>query len=156
MAKHTVTASALIPAPPQNVYQLIADYRNGHPRILPKPYFIALHVEKGGYGEGTIINYQMKVMGACALLPCCHHRAHAGPRAGRNGLKHRRGHDLYGGSALRQLAKLCHDHHNNRGAGRHFRENSGMADRPATPPHLCERIGTIGRSRPRRNRMIGT
>ena len=63
MAKHTVTASALIPAPPQNVYQLIADYRNGHPRILPKPYFIALHVEKGGYGEGTIINYQMKVMG---------------------------------------------------------------------------------------------
>lgn len=63
MAKHTVTASALIPAPPQNVYQLIADYRNGHPRILPKPYFIALHVEKGGYGEGTIINYQMRVMG---------------------------------------------------------------------------------------------
>ena len=63
MAKHSVTASALIPAPPQNVYQLIADYRNGHPRILPKPYFIALHVEKGGYGEGTIINYQMKVMG---------------------------------------------------------------------------------------------
>ena len=63
MAKHTVTASALIPAPPQNVYQLIADYRNGHPRILPKPYFLALHVEKGGYGEGTIINYQMKVMG---------------------------------------------------------------------------------------------
>ena len=63
MAKHTVTASALIPAPPQNVYQLIADYRNGHPRILPKTYFIALHVEKGGYGEGTIINYQMRVMG---------------------------------------------------------------------------------------------
>jgi uncharacterized protein YndB with AHSA1/START domain len=63
MAKHSVTASALIPAPPQNVYQLIADYRNGHPRILPKPYFIALHVEKGGYGEGTIINYQMRVMG---------------------------------------------------------------------------------------------
>ena len=63
MAKHSVTASALIPAPSQNVYQLIADYRNGHPRILPKPYFIALHVEKGGYGEGTIINYQMKVMG---------------------------------------------------------------------------------------------
>jgi hypothetical protein len=63
MAKHSVTASALIPAPSQNVYQLIADYRNGHPRILPKPYFIALHVEKGGYGEGTIINYQMRVMG---------------------------------------------------------------------------------------------
>jgi hypothetical protein len=63
MAKHSVTASALIPAHPQEVYQLIADYRNGHPRILPKPYFISLNVEKGGYGEGTIINYQMRVMG---------------------------------------------------------------------------------------------
>jgi hypothetical protein len=58
-----MNASALIPAPPQMVYRLIGDYRNGHPRILPKPYFISLNVEKGGYGEGTIINYQMKIMG---------------------------------------------------------------------------------------------
>jgi hypothetical protein len=63
MAKQNFSASALIPAPAQTIYRLIADYRNGHPRILPKPYFISLDVEKGGYGEGTVINFQMKIMG---------------------------------------------------------------------------------------------
>ena len=63
MAQQTFTASALIPASTKIVYQLIADYRNGHPRILPKPYFVDLDVEEGGYGEGTVINFQMKVMG---------------------------------------------------------------------------------------------
>lgn len=63
MAKHSVSASALISAPAQRVYDLIADYHNGHPRILPKPYFISLEVEQGGYGAGTVINFQMKLMG---------------------------------------------------------------------------------------------
>ena len=48
MAKHTISASKLISAPVRSVYDLIADYRNGHPRILPKPYFVSLHVEEGG------------------------------------------------------------------------------------------------------------
>jgi hypothetical protein len=63
MAKHSVSASALISAPAPKVYDLIADYRNGHPRILPKPYFVSLEVEQGGYGTGTVINFQMKLMG---------------------------------------------------------------------------------------------
>jgi|SRR5215208_4043738 len=63
MAKHSFSASALIPAPAQKVYNLIADYRDGHPRILPKPYFIWLGVEQGGYGAGTVINFQMKLAG---------------------------------------------------------------------------------------------
>jgi len=63
MAKHSVSASALISAPAQKIYDLIADYRNGHPRILPKPYFVSLEVEQGGYGAGTLINFQMKLMG---------------------------------------------------------------------------------------------
>lgn len=63
MAKHSIAASALISAPARNVYDLIADYRNGHPRILPRPYFLSLHVEQGGYGAGTIIHFQMKLMG---------------------------------------------------------------------------------------------
>ena len=63
MAKHNVSASGYISAPAQRVYDLIADYRSGHPRILPKPYFVSLEVEKGGYGAGTIINFQMKLMG---------------------------------------------------------------------------------------------
>jgi len=63
MAKHNVSASALISAPAQRVYELIADYRSGHPRILPKPYFVSLEVEQGGYGAGTVINFRMKLMG---------------------------------------------------------------------------------------------
>jgi hypothetical protein len=63
MEKHNLSASKVIPAPAHIVYNLIADYRNGHPRILPKPYFVSLEVEQGGYGAGTIINYQMQLMG---------------------------------------------------------------------------------------------
>ncbi len=63
MTQQSFSASALIPAPAQTVYRVIADYRNLHPRILPKPTFGSLDVEQGGYGEGTVINFQMKVMG---------------------------------------------------------------------------------------------
>jgi hypothetical protein len=63
MANHDISVSALISAPVRQVYDLIADYRNGHPRILPKPYFISLNVEQGGYGTGTVINFQMQLMG---------------------------------------------------------------------------------------------
>ena len=62
MAKHSLSAAKLISSPAQIVYDLIADYRDGHPRILPRPYFISLEVEQGGYGAGTVINFQMKLM----------------------------------------------------------------------------------------------
>ena len=63
MPQHCISASALIPGPADRVYGIIADYKEGHPRILPKPYFVSLKVEKGGIGEGTIISCQMKLMG---------------------------------------------------------------------------------------------
>jgi hypothetical protein len=63
MAKHSISASAPISAPAHKIYEILADYRNGHPRILPKPYFISLNVEEGGYGAGTVINFQMQLMG---------------------------------------------------------------------------------------------
>jgi hypothetical protein len=63
MTKHSLSASKLIYSPAHTVYDLIADYRSGHPRILPKPYFVSLEVEQGGYGAGTVINFQMKLMG---------------------------------------------------------------------------------------------
>ena len=56
-------SSALIRAPSHVVYQLIADYRNGHPRILPTRYFPRLEVEQGGVGAGTIIRFQMRAFG---------------------------------------------------------------------------------------------
>jgi len=60
--RHTISASAIIPARRDRVYSLIANYREGHPRILPKQ-FSSLVVEEGGIGAGTIIRFQMSVFG---------------------------------------------------------------------------------------------
>jgi hypothetical protein len=53
----------MIKAPAEQVYKIIADYRNTHLHILPKAYFLSLDVEKGGYGTGTIINFSMRILG---------------------------------------------------------------------------------------------
>ena len=63
MAKHSISASALIAAPPEQVYAIIAEYRDGHPHILPKPHFVDLVVEQGGVGAGTVIRFQMRLIG---------------------------------------------------------------------------------------------
>src|SRR5262249_15762444 len=60
---YKASSSAIIPGSARAVYDIVADYRNGHPYILPKPYFLGLQVEQGGYGAGTIINFQMRVGG---------------------------------------------------------------------------------------------
>ena len=64
----TVNASAPVDAPAEVVYGIIADYRNGHPHILPKQYFEWLEVEQGGRGEGTVIRFQMRVLGQTRVL----------------------------------------------------------------------------------------
>ena len=61
--EYKVTESSVIEAPSELVYRTLADYREGHPSILPKPYFLSLEVERGGFGEGTIINFQTRVLG---------------------------------------------------------------------------------------------
>ena len=63
MAENEIKASKIIQAAPEKVYAIIADYHNGHARILPKPYFVSLEVEEGGYGAGTVIRFQMKLLG---------------------------------------------------------------------------------------------
>jgi hypothetical protein len=60
--RYVVSASAIIPARGERVYSLIANYRDGHPRILPKQ-FSNLIVEQGGVGAGTVIRFQMSVFG---------------------------------------------------------------------------------------------
>ena len=60
----TVSASARVQAPARRVYELIADYRDGHTRIVPPKYFKSLHVEQGGFGAGTIIRVTMHILGA--------------------------------------------------------------------------------------------
>jgi uncharacterized protein YndB with AHSA1/START domain len=56
----TVHASAerAIAAPPQRVYELIADYREARPRLLPDSY-VDYTVESGGSGEGTVVTYTL-------------------------------------------------------------------------------------------------
>ena len=63
METQTISASAVIPAPPDRLYEIVADYKNGHPRILPKPYFLSLDVDEGGVGAGTVVSFQMRTLG---------------------------------------------------------------------------------------------
>lgn len=56
--------SRFIPVDHRIVYNLIADYREGHPRILPPKYFGWLEVVEGGVGAGTRIRFSMKSFGA--------------------------------------------------------------------------------------------
>lgn len=63
MKPQTATASKVIRASSDEIYRIIADYRNGHPHILPPKYFLSLHAEEGGFGEGTIVRFQMRLLG---------------------------------------------------------------------------------------------
>ena len=54
MAQITISASAVVHAPPAIVYGVLADYHEGHPGILPRPPFGELVVESGGTGAGTV------------------------------------------------------------------------------------------------------
>lgn len=57
------TATKIINAPAKDIYRIIADYHTMHYFILPKQYFLSLDVEEGGFGHGTIINFEMRIMG---------------------------------------------------------------------------------------------
>lgn len=63
MSQLKISASAIIDAHADNIYSIIADYRHGHPQIIPPEYMYDLQVEKGGYGAGTTIRFKMKVLG---------------------------------------------------------------------------------------------
>jgi hypothetical protein len=63
MPKIVATESAEIPAAPAVIYRILADYRTGHPNILPPKQFFDLQVESGGYGAGTIFRFKMRLAG---------------------------------------------------------------------------------------------
>ncbi len=63
MSKVHIEESRVINAPPHQVYALLADYRVGHPSILPKPYFDDYQLEQGGEGVGTVVRVTLRVMG---------------------------------------------------------------------------------------------
>ena len=64
MCSFTVSATGRVRAPARRVYDLIADYRFGHKRIIPPQYFTGLDVEQGGVGAGTVIRVRMRMLGA--------------------------------------------------------------------------------------------
>ena len=59
---HTISVKRRIAAPPERLYALIADYHVGHPSILPRQ-FSNLVVEKGGVGAGTVISFDLRLLG---------------------------------------------------------------------------------------------
>lgn len=63
MPRIDASASATIPAPASLLYDIIADYKVGHPSILPPKYFGRLEVLAGGRGTGTRIRFEMKAFG---------------------------------------------------------------------------------------------
>jgi len=62
---HTVRVSITesVEAPSDVVYGVLADYRRGHPHILPERHFSDFTVEEGGTGAGTIIRYKLRTAG---------------------------------------------------------------------------------------------
>jgi len=71
MSTFHVEESLVIEARAEALYAVVADYRVGHPAILPRPFFQELTVEQGGVGAGTVVRGTVKVMGK--LYPL-HHR----------------------------------------------------------------------------------
>lgn len=59
----TIAERGPIPAPASQVYAILSDYRNGHPRILPARYFSDFKVEQGGRGAGTVMSFVMHAFG---------------------------------------------------------------------------------------------
>jgi len=60
--RHVVSASALVPARRERVYSLLANYRDGHPRIVPRQ-ITDIIVEQGGVEAGTIVRFELSVFG---------------------------------------------------------------------------------------------
>lgn len=56
-------ASATIRARPAVVWDILTDYRKGHPNILPPDAFSDFKVEVGGKGAGTVIAYTFHAAG---------------------------------------------------------------------------------------------
>jgi uncharacterized protein YndB with AHSA1/START domain len=62
MALISVSAERVIDAPPETVYDYVADMRQHHANFLP-PAFSAFEVESGGVGAGTITRFRVSAGG---------------------------------------------------------------------------------------------
>ena len=55
--------SAEFDVPAAVLYEIIADYDEGHAAIVPPQYFAPLVVKEGGQGAGTVVEVTAKVLG---------------------------------------------------------------------------------------------
>jgi hypothetical protein len=60
MSEIRVEVEREVAAAPETVLDVLRDYRAGRPRILPAN-FTQYRVESGGYGDGTVVTYRLKV-----------------------------------------------------------------------------------------------
>lgn len=58
-----VEVSRAVDATPDAVLSLFRDYRVAHAAVLPKPYFVDMVIDQGGYGAGTVVRVKMKAYG---------------------------------------------------------------------------------------------
>lgn len=63
MAERRVAVERVVDAPPGAAWNLLSDYREGHPSILPRPWFEGIDVEEGGRGAGTVFTVRMRPWG---------------------------------------------------------------------------------------------
>lgn len=68
MSEYEVSSSGLVHAPAARVYEVLADYRQHHPRIVPPEYFRRLEVLEGGVGTGTRTRVEMRVLGVTQMF----------------------------------------------------------------------------------------
>ncbi len=63
MAERRVAVDRVVDAPAGAAWNLLSDYREGHPSILPRPWFEGIDVEEGGRGAGTVFTVRMRPWG---------------------------------------------------------------------------------------------
>jgi hypothetical protein len=84
MKQIKVKAAAVLAARSEDAYATIADYREGHPNIMPKENWYNFQLEQGGYGEGTVYHITSCVLG---VEKSYHHRV-SEPEPGRILVEH--------------------------------------------------------------------
>ncbi|HEU0027328.1 MAG TPA: SRPBCC family protein [Ktedonobacterales bacterium] len=56
-------AEATLDARPETVWDILTDYREGHPNITPPQAFSDFQVESGGKGAGTVMRFTFRIAG---------------------------------------------------------------------------------------------
>jgi hypothetical protein len=63
MSAFTIAETRRIPFDPATLRAIIADYHVAHPAVCPPKYFRNFQVLQGGIGAGTVVDFEMVVMG---------------------------------------------------------------------------------------------